>query len=129
MNIWSSLEKIVDNWLGKLQYGMGKYYLRRGNYPDAVVAFKAAEEWYIRQYGQQHYAVVASLIQQGWCYEALSRREAACCAYRRALEMIEVTEGPSHQKAREIRAWLASNCTETLSATVASMERWKSRTA
>ena len=116
MSIWSCLDKIVDRWLGKRQYGMGKCYLGRGNYRDAVVAFKAAEEWYIGKYGPQHYAVVASLIQQGWCNEELSRREAACCAYRRALEIIEATKGPSHPKACEIQAWLASNCAETLSA-------------
>ena len=95
---------------------MGKHYLRRGNYRDAVDAFKAAEEWYVGKYGPQHYAVVASLIQQGLCNEELSRREAACRAYRRALEIIEATEGPSHPKAREVQAWLASNCAETLSA-------------
>jgi tetratricopeptide (TPR) repeat protein len=112
MSIWSRLDKRVDNWLSKRQYGMGKYYRRRGNYRDAVVAFKAAEDWYISKHGAQDSAVVASLIQQGWCNEELGLREAACRAYSRALEIIEATEGPSHPKAREIQQYLASNCAE-----------------
>jgi tetratricopeptide (TPR) repeat protein len=94
---------------------MGKYYLRRGNYRDAVVAFEAAEKWYVSKYGPEHYNVVASLIQQGWCNAQLSRREAACRAYRCALQIIEATEGPHHPKAREIQQYLASNCTGRLS--------------
>jgi tetratricopeptide (TPR) repeat protein len=117
MSIWSRLEKIVDDWLGKWQYGLGKYYRQRGKYRDAVVAFQAAEKWYITKYGPLDNAAVASLIQQGWCNVELNRREAACRAYKRALEIIEATEGPSHPKAREIQAYVASNCAEAVPAT------------
>jgi tetratricopeptide (TPR) repeat protein len=104
------LRAAFDDWLGKRQYAIGKHHVRRGNYAAAIEAFEAAAEWHAQKEGSQHPYVAAALMQQGWCNAVLARREAACRAYKRALEIIEVTDGADHPATRAISSYLASNC-------------------
>jgi tetratricopeptide (TPR) repeat protein len=98
------------DWVGKHQYSLGKILARYGRYEDALEAFKAAENWYAQNLGAQHPYVGSALIRQGLCNAKLDRLDAACCAYRHALAIVEETVGTSHQQAVEIRGYLTAAC-------------------
>ena len=104
--------RAIDDLLGRRQYAIGKYHLKRCRYVDALYSFEGAERWYSEKYGPQHAYVVAALLRQGQCNSKLDRIEAACRAYRRALAIIEDTEGLDHPMAREVIEYLNRNCPE-----------------
>jgi tetratricopeptide (TPR) repeat protein len=98
------------DWTRRHQYGLGKLLEKRGRYQDALVAFKASEDYYTEKYGSLHTFVGAALMKQGFCNGMLGRRDAACMAYRRALEVGIANYGVEHSMWSDIKSYLESEC-------------------
>lgn len=89
---------------------MGKYYEDRQRYDEALASFERAEQMLAKSQGAEHPYAVSAVVKQGMCNARLSRVEAACRAYERALEIMIRTATESHPMAKDIQAYLAANC-------------------
>ena len=102
-----SLVRSFDSWVGRAHYTRGKQRQHRGDFQAALADFVEAEEWLAKANPNGGH-LVAALICTGSCNARLGNQDLADTAYRRALQIIERTEGADHPKAREIRTYLAT---------------------
>ena|SRR2546426_3219952 len=101
---------LIDKWLGRYQYALGKRYRSQGQLVKAITAFDAAEKWLVTNRGAKHPHVVAAIISRAATYAQMGRTIEACRDYERALDLITATVGRDHPKAAEVTRYLDATC-------------------
>ena len=91
---------------GEIYYRMGKHLRRKGNFAEALQAFRSSESGLVDAFGPVHPYVVAAVVQQGYCAARLNDREAACREYARALGMMHEIGEANHPLAESISRYL-----------------------
>ncbi len=96
---------------GEIYYRMGKHLHRKGNFAEALQAFRASEVGLVDSFGPVHPYVVAAVVQQGYCAARLDDRDAACREYARALGIMHVIGEANHPLAESISKYMtAASC-------------------